>query len=351
MKKIAINPIEYQLVSLLGEGLSGCVYKAKRSSGSIEIPHDVALKILNSQTDIFSWRQEIEQGMRVKSQHCASIYGWEVSKDQLMIVSQFINGVTLEQYTKFFRLTDDEIREILMQAAHGLKDLRDAGVCHGDISLGNLMIDTRGTVVWIDFSRPASSSCLTPAYAAPEVLSGEPPHYLSDLYGLGRMFYDSSSVALKRELEHCLLLNAPGGRKPILTQSSSGARKRLGEKVVEVQKWEESVQKTQILKPRRFNSSIRKIFLRPIVAMGVAFCAFGLVGEEKSPLRAGSVSIISYHWMEIWIDGVYLGYTPVTDKELNVGRHKIRWKTAKGSGVREISLRPGDHKVLKDKDF
>ncbi|MCB0421497.1 MAG: hypothetical protein KDD61_10910, partial [Bdellovibrionales bacterium] len=81
--KLVINPTEYTILETLGEGLSGCVYKAIRSSGNYTHSQKVALKILNSGTEVSKWRIEIEQGMRIQSSYCSSIYGWEISGTQL----------------------------------------------------------------------------------------------------------------------------------------------------------------------------------------------------------------------------------------------------------------------------
>lgn len=105
------------------------------------------------------------------------------------IVMEYVNGTTARQLAP---VPWREAARIVRQAADGLAAAHERGIVHCDVKPGNLLIDNRGRVLVADFgiAMPVESELGdfvhgSPAYLAPERLSGERADPRVDVYGLG----------------------------------------------------------------------------------------------------------------------------------------------------------------------
>lgn len=101
------------------------------------------------------------------------------------------------------RLPAETALHIIGQAAAGLAHAHAHGVAHGDVKPGNLFITTDGAVKLLDFGaarrldEPSSVAAherdglgaLTPLYASPEAIAGEPPEETDDVFSLACVAY------------------------------------------------------------------------------------------------------------------------------------------------------------------
>ncbi|MGA8117093.1 MAG: protein kinase, partial [Actinocatenispora sp.] len=85
------------------------------------------------------------------------------------------------------------------QAAEALAAVHAAGIVHGDVKPGNILVpEPAGSpgVRLADFGvahriqRPTGATHATPEYVAPEVVDGEPPQPASDVYAAGIVLYE-----------------------------------------------------------------------------------------------------------------------------------------------------------------
>ncbi len=115
-------------------------------------------------------------------------------------------------------LSRERITAIMSQLLDGLIAVHDAGVIHADLKSSNVLIDELDRVTIIDFGLARVAPCNadqheilggTPAYMAPELLSGGVPSTGADLFAAGVIIYEMLTGAppLARSLPAMVILN------------------------------------------------------------------------------------------------------------------------------------------------
>jgi hypothetical protein len=116
-------------------------------------------------------------------------------------VLEHVPGRTLAELLRAEgRLAPVRVASIGADVADALAHAHARGVVHRDVAPGNVMVRADGVVKVLDFGiaralqgsgvAPSVTAHGTVAYAAPEVLLGEPGDQRVDVYGLGAMLYE-----------------------------------------------------------------------------------------------------------------------------------------------------------------
>lgn len=372
--------VTYKIERLVGEGLSARVYKAIREDSRGHSRQIVALKILKKETAVSWMRREFDTLARVHSPHCVRVLAWENLQEGCALVLEWIDGVTLRELAEFMKLSESAISEVVRQVQEGLRDLNEKGLFHGDLSPTNILIDHTGLVKIVDFTS-ATLGCGviqgTPSYMAPEVWSGRSAGYQSDLFSLGLIQHDlkhglnrkglsipeSQERASRLSLGKTGLLHpSPGHRTSLKLKPSKSGRIELAKGVCkaltrsngrdECTAVFENLSDPLDVREFRFRAS----FLRSgvlILVMGLAAAAPGRVEAplSRSQNRLAALSIRSHAWIELWLNGKPLGYAPVDIKNLRPGFHRLKWKDLSHEGQIRISLQPGQHLRINEKNL
>jgi serine/threonine-protein kinase len=194
---------QYTIVSQLGRGGMGIVYKALDAS----LNRHVAIKVLTERlTDdqLFLQRfvREAQAAAGVSHPNIVSIYYIGEDNGNPYFVMEYVTGKSLStMLTEETRIANPRAAQMVLQAAHGLAAAHDKGIIHRDIKPGNLMLDERGMVKIADFglALPVSAETKltatgmlvgTPGYLAPEQCRGEVVDHRTDIYALGITFYE-----------------------------------------------------------------------------------------------------------------------------------------------------------------
>jgi len=194
----------YELESLLGTGTYGSVWVAQDTR--LE-NRKVAIKALHTSGGrIRDLEAEATTQARLNHQNIATIH--DVDIDDRVIVMEYIRGQSLERFLKDSIASSDwpEIsnsRQILAQCFDALIYAHSRNVVHGDVKPGNILLHDDGTVRLTDFGVAKVISESDPggyppgvhrrlgsiAYMAPEVISGSPRDFRSDIFSMGIVTY------------------------------------------------------------------------------------------------------------------------------------------------------------------
>ncbi|MDO8679764.1 MAG: protein kinase [Acidobacteriota bacterium] len=201
----------YEVLSLLGAGGMGEVYRAKDS----KLKREVALKVLpadvaKDRERLARFQREAEVLASLNHPHIAQIYGLEQAGDTFALVMELVEGEDLAQRIARGPVPLDEALPIARQIAEALEAAHEQGIIHRDLKPANVKVRADGTVKVLDFGlakamAPAGAAGAnamnsptlsihateaglilgTAAYMSPEQAAGKAVDKRSDLWAFG----------------------------------------------------------------------------------------------------------------------------------------------------------------------
>lgn len=190
----------YRIVSLLGRGGMGEVYKAE----DLKLKQIVALKFLPEAVALDGgalarFHNEVRITRQISHPNVCRVYDIGEVEGLHFLSMEFIDGEDLSSLLRRIgRLPGDKATEIARQICAGLAAAHDNSVLHRDLKPANVMIDGRGKARITDFGLAVVSEEFrgeevmagTPGYMAPEQLTGKEVTQRSDIYSLGLVLYE-----------------------------------------------------------------------------------------------------------------------------------------------------------------
>jgi hypothetical protein len=185
----------YRIVSMVGRGGMGVVYRAD----DLKLGQTIALKfVLRRGGDEHRLYEEVRIGREVSHPNVVRLHDIAEVEGDLFITMEFVGGEDLASLIRRIgRLSTDKAVALARDICSGLAAAHEKGVVHRDLKPGNVLIDGRGRARITDFGLAVAEegvahqiSAGTPAYMAPEQLSGEPASVRSDIYALGLVLYE-----------------------------------------------------------------------------------------------------------------------------------------------------------------
>ncbi len=188
----------YRIVSLLGRGAMGEVYRAD----DLRIGQPIALKLLThpigQAPHVQRFASEARLARDITHPNVSRVYDIGSADGWHYLSMEYVDGETLASLLRRIgRMPHEKAMDIARQLCAGLAAAHDVGVLHRDIKPSNIMIDGRGRVRLMDFGLAVPTSGAlggdiagTPAYMAPEQLAGDRATERTDLYALGLVLYE-----------------------------------------------------------------------------------------------------------------------------------------------------------------
>ena len=195
----------WRLIEPVGEGGMGTVWRAERADGSLARP--VALKLPR-----LVWGGAVAARMarerdilgRLEHDHIARLY--DAGADALgrpWLALEFVDGRPITDWCEARKLDVPGRLALLLQVCEALQFAHGRLVIHRDLKPANILVTEAGTVKLLDFgiaqliqgdgaaeATQFSARAMTPDYASPEQLRGEPLSTASDVYSLGVVAYE-----------------------------------------------------------------------------------------------------------------------------------------------------------------
>lgn len=193
--------LHYKILSKLGEGGMGVVYKAEDT----KLMREVAIKFLPrpiaaSDEERERFKIEAQAAAALNHANIATVYSIEEAGDETFIVMEYIKGLELKDKIDAGPLSIDLSLEIAIQIAQGLQIAHEAGVVHRDIKSSNIMLTDRDEVKIMDFGLAKRSGHTrltkegttlgTAAYMSPEQARGNEVDRRSDIFSFGVLLYE-----------------------------------------------------------------------------------------------------------------------------------------------------------------
>jgi len=178
----------------------GEVYRAD----DLTLDQSVALKFLpeataHDEASLQRFHNEVRIARRISHPNICRIYDIGEADGLKFLSMEYVDGEDLGSLLRRIgRLPSDKALEIARKLCAGLAAAHDKGVLHRDLKPANIMLNSEGEVVIMDFGLADLAAQITaeqirygtPAYMAPEQLSGKEVTTQSDLYSLGLVLYE-----------------------------------------------------------------------------------------------------------------------------------------------------------------
>jgi len=206
----------YEILSLLGAGGMGEVYRARDS----RLRRDVAVKVLPAALSADADRmrrfeQEALATAALNHPNILAVFDIGTHEGAPFVVSELLEGETLRERLRSGAMPQRKALDLAMQMAHGLAAAHERGIIHRDLKPENLFITKDGRLKILDFGLakltqpdPGSHTSMatathggteaglvmgTAGYMSPEQVRGLPLDTRSDIFSLGAILYEMLS--------------------------------------------------------------------------------------------------------------------------------------------------------------
>jgi serine/threonine-protein kinase len=189
----------YRIVSLLGRGGMGEVYRAE----DLKLGEQVALKFLPEGLGadgaaLARFHREVRTARGIAHPNVVRVYDIGEQDGQPFLSMEYVDGEDLSILLKRIgHLPAKKGVELARQLCAGLAAAHQAGVLHRDLKPANVMIDGQGRAKISDFGladlaaeQRSPDGAGTPSYMAPEQLAEGRTSFASDIYSLGLILYE-----------------------------------------------------------------------------------------------------------------------------------------------------------------
>ncbi len=206
----------YRLIRKIGQGGMSSVWLAERTDAQFK--RQVALKLphVNISHEQFTQRFARERDILAALTHpnIARLYDAGVTEDgQPFLALEYVDGIPIAAHCDEKQLSIRARIDLFLQVLEAVQYAHSHLIIHRDLKPSNILVTSGGQVALLDFGiakliHEGSSAetllggqPLTPDYASPEQISGQPLSTSTDVYSLGVLLYELLTGARPYHLE------------------------------------------------------------------------------------------------------------------------------------------------------
>lgn len=197
----------YEITEEIGRGGMGEVYRAVRADG--QYTKEVAIKLVQGGSAALLDRFRNERQILASLDHSniARLHdGGTTDGGVPYLVMELVEGIRIDEYCEQRRLSVNERLQLFLQVCDAVQFAHQRLIIHRDLKPGNILVTAGGVPKLLDFGiakilevepeggRGESTltllRVLTPQYASPEQVRGDPITTASDVYSLGVVLYE-----------------------------------------------------------------------------------------------------------------------------------------------------------------
>jgi serine/threonine-protein kinase len=197
----------YRVIREIGRGGMGTVYLAERADDQFH--KTVAIKLIGpGMTDpgaVERFQRERQILANLEHSNITRLLdGGMTSQGQPFIVMDYVEGMPIDLYCDSNRLSTEQRLALFLEVCSAVQYAHQNLVVHRDIKHGNVLVTPEGVPKLVDFgiaklleadpsmtraAQLGSTGLMTPDYASPEQVRGEPITTATDVYSLGVLLY------------------------------------------------------------------------------------------------------------------------------------------------------------------
>jgi tRNA A-37 threonylcarbamoyl transferase component Bud32 len=200
---------KYELLEKVGQGGMAIVYRGRDTT----LRREVAVKVLHRHLADHKeardrFEREAQAVAKLRHENILEIFDFSgVESEDSYIVTEFIDGQTLKQFTSEHQIRFPEVGAMItVQICRALSHAHSLGVLHRDVKPENIMIRNDGVVKLTDFgiAQMLDHQRLTvtgqllgsPAYMSPEHVEGGKLDFRTDVFAAGIVLYQLATGEL-----------------------------------------------------------------------------------------------------------------------------------------------------------
>ncbi len=276
----------YKILDSLGTGGMGQVFLAKKEGLDKKFALKIIKRGMDTEAVLKRFVRERQILSRLTHPNIANLLDAGSTENDLpYFVMEYIEGETITKFADANQLDINERMEIFQKVCSAVKYAHQNLIIHRDIKPSNILVTADGTPKLLDFgiaklldsdefentTTAMQARMLTPEYASPEQINGEPITTATDVYSLGVVLYEllsgvrpfKSDKKSYQEIANAVLTHEPQKPSIVVVNKRWSAVRNTDENRNETQ-IEQANPKSKIQNPKSLKGDLDNIILKAL---------------------------------------------------------------------------------------